>query len=336
MRGEVRIVQRRLREAGANVREAGGSVAQAGAAGAEAAREAAGMAGERIGQAAAAARGRVQDVVQTAGERAQETAQAVGERAAETVTVAQNVAGAAVERVQETAEAARDRVAQTAVDVGRTAVGIGVQLLGLPELMRDASRRGVELAEEVGSRAVVSMIHAGTRVLNAAADYVGELAPRRRVDRQALHRLIIDQLGWANLGTEAYDRAAADVADDGVRVRLVRCKLQTLRHGEVLMQLLRDLGGQVPAEERVPPPPVAGDGARGPAAARQGLAHALTFAVQNAEGWRALSQIGTWAEPDSVADAVGRATGTVGREPEEQVEFVRESLLRTSIESVFA
>ena len=171
-----------------------------------------------------------------------------------------------------------------------------------------------------------------------AADYVSELAPRRRVQRRALEQLIVEMLGWAHAGTEAYDWTASETEDQGLRVRLVRCKLQTIRHGETLALLLREIGGSVPGEERATPPPVVDgrNGARGPAAVRQGLAHTLTIAVQGAEGWKALQRIASWAEPDRIGHAILRAGEAVGNEPEEQLAFLRETLLDETVEAVLA
>lgn len=293
---------------GANLREASGNVLEAGTVGAELARDAASRASERLA-----------NMAEQAGERLGDAAERAGERLSD-------VAGQARERVGDTARSAR-----------RGAVGIGIQLLHLPQTVRQAAQRSVETVENAGTRAVVSVLHAGTRVMKTAAELVGELAPRRRADRRALEDLVAEQLRWAHTGSEAFDRAAADNDDDETRVRLVRGKLQMIRQAEVLTQLLRDIGGSVPAEEKTAPPPapaVASNGARGPAAARQGLGYALTAAVQNAEGWRALAQIAAWAAPDGVADAMTRATVAVGEEPREQVEFLREALLQTTCEAV--
>jgi hypothetical protein len=205
-------------------------------------------------------------------------------------------------------------------------------------MVRDSARRGVELVETAGARAVVGVIQAGTRVLSAAADYVSELAPRRRVQRHALEQLVVEMLGWAHAGTEAYDRTIDETDDAQLRTRLARFKLQTIKHGEALSELMRQIGGTVPAEERELPPPTVpehdGRQARGPAASRQALALALTIAVQSAEGWRALNRIAAWAEQDRLADAIVRAAEAVGAEAEEQVDALREAVLDKTLEAI--
>jgi hypothetical protein len=288
-----------VRRAGTNVREAGERVLQAGEASMAAAREAAQAAGERVGK----------------------------------------VANQATRRVGEAAEVARERVGEVAIDAGRAAVEVGAQLLNLPELVREGARRSVEMVETAGARAVVSMIHGGTRVLSAAAGYVSELTPRRRVQRQALEQLVIEQLTWAHEGTEVYDRTVDETEDTQMRLQLVRFKLQMIKQAEALTELLREIGGSLPAEEEEASPPAAPGRserrARG-LAARQGLAHALTIAVQSAEGWRALDRIAAWAEQDRVANAIVRASESVGGEPAEQVEFLRQALLHKTVDLVLA
>ena len=56
--------------------------------------------------------------------------------------------------------------------------------------------------------------------------------------------------------------------------------------------------------------------------------------MQSAEGWRALNRIATWAENDDVSQAILRASGSVGAEPDEQVTFLRQALLDETIESI--
>jgi hypothetical protein len=207
--------------------------------------------------------------------------------------VATSAAGRASEAASDAAETTRKRLGAAAVDATRTVVS-------LPEMVRDSARRGVELVESASARAVVSVIHAGTKALHVAAEYVNELAPRRRVDRRALRELVVEQLRWAHAGSEAYDRAVDDSDDMRLRMQLVRCKLETIKEAETLRDLLHAVGGNVPSEERTPPPTVPGEDGprtRGPAAARQGLAHALTIATQSAEGWRVLGRIALAAEP---------------------------------------
>ncbi|HYR95976.1 MAG TPA: hypothetical protein VEM57_04530, partial [Candidatus Binatus sp.] len=279
-RAELGQARNDVRRAGTNVLHAGERVLQAGEASMAAAREVAGAAGERVGK----------------------------------------VANHATRRVGEAAEMARERVGEVAIDAGRAAVEVGAQLLNLPELVREGARRSVELVETAGARAVVSMIHAGTRVLSVAADYVSEITPRRRVQRQALEQLVLEQLTWALQGTQVYDRTVDETEDTQMRLQLVRFKLQTIKQAEALTELLREIGGTLPAEDEEASPSAAqgrtGRRARG-LAARQGLAHALTIAVQSAEGWRALNRIAAWAEQDRVANAIVRASDSVGGEPTE-------------------
>ena len=244
----------------------------------------------------------------------------------------------AAERVTEVADTARDRASEIAVEAGRSAVGLGSQILGLPELVREGARRGRETIETTGARAVVSVIDTGAKLLNAAAGYVSELSPRRRVRRAELGQFVVEQLHWAHTGTEAYDRTADEAEDVQLRADLVRFKLQTIKQAEALTELLRSIGGRVPPEEAASPPPSVpgrdGHRARRRVAVREGLGYALTVAVQSAEGWRALDCIATWAEPDAVSEAILRASASVGAEPEEQVTFLRQALLDETVESV--
>jgi hypothetical protein len=308
---ELRQARADVRRASTNVRQAGENVLQAGEAGMSAAREAAEAAGARVGRVAGKATRRVGEAAEIARER-----------------------------VSEVADVARERMGEAAIDAGRAAVEVAEQLLHLPELVREGARRSVELVETAGTRAVVGVIQAGTKVLSKAADYVSELSPRRRVQRQALEQLVIEQITWAHAGTEAYDRTVDETEDTGTRMRLVRFKLQTIKQAEALSELLREIGGRLPPEEEAPPPPIVpgrnGHHARGPAAARHGLAHGLTIAVQSAEGWRALNRIGALAEQDRVAEAILRVSEAVGSEPDEQVEFLRQALLEKTVESVLA
>jgi hypothetical protein len=299
-RHEVALAGRDARRAGARLYEAGQSVVEAGQAG------------------MAAAQRTVEQMTTTAGRRATE------------------VAETAVARAGDAAEGAREGVADLAVDVGRTAVGLGAQLFALPEMVREGARRGREAIETTGARAVVSVIDTGTKVLSAAAEYVSELAPRRRVDHAALERLLVEQLEWAHVGTEAFDRTVAETDDDQLRMQLVRFKLQTIKEAEALTETLRAIGGRVPSEERDEPPPTVPDRrtGRGGEAVRQGLAHALTVALQSAEGWRALNRIATWAEGDRISEAIVRASQSVGSEPDEQVAFLRQTLLDQTVEAV--
>jgi len=289
-------VTRELREAGSNLREAGADVRRAGM------------------------------NVREAGEDVLEAGQAG-------VAAARHVVGTASEQLEEAAEAARKRA-------GAVTVQLRSRLRFVPALLREGVRRGVEALEATGVRALVSVIQAGTNALGATAGYVREIVPRRRVQRQALEQLVVEQLAWAHVATEAYERAVGDTEDRELRMQLVRFKLETIQHAETLIELLREIGGRVPSEERALPPPRVpgqpGNGARGAAAARQGLAHALTVAVQSAEGWRALYRIAIWAEADRIAEAILRAAEAVGSQPAEQVEFLRRALLEKTVEAVLA
>src|SRR5262249_14414570 len=215
----------------------------------------------------------------------------------------------------------------------------GAQIMQIPDFVREGARLGREVLETSGARAVVSVIETGTKVLSKAAEYVSELAPRRRVRQAALETLVVEQLRWAHAGTEVYDRTVEETKDVETRMALVRFKLQTIKQAETLTELLREIGGRVPAEEKVPPTPsVPGDDGhapRGPAVARQGIALALTVATQTAEGWRALNRIAAWAEPEKTAQAILRASESVGSEPDTQVEFLRDALLERTLRFVF-
>jgi hypothetical protein len=118
---------RDARRASANLYEAGRSVVGAGGAGMAAARDVVGDAASQAGQ-------RVGDVAEKA-----------------------------TERVTQVAETARDRASELAVGAGRSAVGVGSQILGLPELVREGARRGRETIETTSARAVVSVIDTGAK-----------------------------------------------------------------------------------------------------------------------------------------------------------------------------
>lgn len=279
----------------------------------------------RIGANLRQASGHVLEVSGAVPELAREAASVASERLGE-------VASRGGERLGEVASEARERLTQRALE----ARGMGIRLLRLPDLLREVARRGVETLGTTGMRVVASMLQAGTRGMKTARLYVGELGLRRRVDHRALEDLVVEHLRWAHAGVDAIDRATAEVEEDEMRMRLVRCKLQTIRQAETLTQLLRDLGARIPVEERgtPPTPAIIRNGTRGPAAARQGLAYVLTIAMQNAEGWRALRRIGALAASEAVAEAITRATGSVGRDPDEQVQFVRAALLETTLQTV--
>jgi len=268
--------------------------------------------------------------VGAAGEDVLQAGQAGIEAVRQVATTAADRAG---EAASDVAETARDRLGEAALEATRTVVN-------LPDMVRESARRGVELVESASARAVVTVIHAGTKALHAAAEYVNDLAPRRRVDRRALRELVVEQLQWAHAGSEAYDRAVDDSDDMQLRMQLVRCKLETIKEAETLRDLLHAVGGNVPSEERTAPPPtIPGDDGprtRGPATARQGLAHALTIATQSAEGWRALGHIALSAEPDTVAEAIARASTAVGSTPQDHVAFLRAALLEETVDFVLA
>jgi hypothetical protein len=191
--------------------------------------------------------------------------------------------------------------------------------------------------EEAGTKAVATVLHTGSRVLEVAADYMSELTPRRRVNRAALERLVIEQMGWAQTGTALYDRIIGEVPDDETRVRLVRCKLQTIRQTEALAMLLRRIGGTMPSRERLATVEFPhANGGPDSEARRHHVAEAYTVAVNGAEGWRALGRIAALAESDHVADAIMQATEAVGREPDTQLDVLRETLLRVTVEAVLA
>jgi hypothetical protein len=244
------------------------------------------------------------------------------------VSVARAAAGAAGEHVGLVAGSARERAGKVAIDAGRAAVDVGAQLLHLPDLVREGARRSVEMAEEAGTRAVVGVIQAGTRMLSAAAGYVSELTPHRRVRREALEEIVVEQITWARAAAEAYDRTVKEIADGGTRTRLVRFKLQAIKQAEALTELLHELGGRVPSGEA--PIGLGRDGRR----AR--LAHALTISTQSAEGWKALAQIAALAEQDDLAEAIACAAEAVADDPDDRVDFLRGAVRDETIQSVLA
>jgi len=133
-----------------------------------------------LDEAAAQAR-RAGESVGAAGEDVLQAGQAGLEAVRQVATTAADRAGAVATDVAETA---RERLGDAAVEATRTVVT-------LPEIVRESARRGVELVESASARAVVSVIHVGTKALHAAAEYANELAPRRRVDRRALRELVV-------------------------------------------------------------------------------------------------------------------------------------------------
>jgi hypothetical protein len=257
--------------------------------------------------------------------RAGESVREAGEAG---VSVAREAAGEAGERVSLAAGSARERASQVAIDAGRAAVDVGAQLLNLPELVREGARRSVEMAEEAGTRAVVGVIQAGTRMLSAAAGYVSELTPHRRVRREALEEIVLEQITWARAAAEAYDRTVKEMSNTATRTRLVRFKLQAIRQAEALTELLHELGGRVPSGEA--PTRLGRDGRR----AR--LAHALTISTQSAEGWKALAQIAALAEQDDLAEAIACTADALADDPDDRVDFLRGAVRDETIQSVLA
>jgi hypothetical protein len=258
------------------------------------------------------------------------TRQAVGnvvEAGQAATTAARHAASEAVERLPEMAE----RIPQ---QVGEQAQDTATALLDLPHMVRKGARRGREAVEQVGARAAVSLLHTGTRVLSAAADYLSEVSPRRRLDRAALEDVLREQLDWANTAIEAYDRCATDVEEDELRTRLVRAKLEAVKQSERLTMLMQRLSMTVPTYERRAPAPETTGANGGAAATRQGLAHALTISVQRAEGWRALARLAPMMRAEDVADAALAASEAVGEGPDQEVEFLRQALLQRTIDYV--
>jgi hypothetical protein len=263
----------------------------------------------------------------------------VGEAGQAAAGIAREAAGQAVQAASEVAgqavQAAGEAVERLPRQVGEQAESATSSLLGLPGLVRKGAQRGREAVEQAAAGAAVSLLQTGTRVLGAAAEYLTEVSPRRRTDRKALEDVLREQLGWANTAIEAYDRCVPDIDEDELRTRLVRAKLEAVKESERLTELLQRLGARVPfAEQQAPPDATAtGDGG-GPAAARQGLAYALTVAVQRAEGWRALARIAPMMRAEDMADATMALAETVADRPDEEVEFLRQTLLQRTLDYV--
>jgi len=76
--------------------------------------------------------------------------------------------------------AAARNVGQAATEAGRSAIGLGSSMLGLPKAVRETARRGRRAIERRTARAIVSALDTGTRVLKTATRYVDDLSPRRR------------------------------------------------------------------------------------------------------------------------------------------------------------
>jgi hypothetical protein len=319
-RAHASAVRREAAEVRDRVYEAGRQVQRAG----EASAQNLGRAGTKLRKAGEASVDLARETAQLAGVRASEAAEQARERLTEATETARERVGDVVGKAQET-------VADTAVDLGRKAVQMTVKLLTLPIRVRARARQGAEVMEEAGTRVVSSVLHTGSKVLDLAADYVAELTPRRGVNRAALERLLVEQLAWARLGAEVFDRAAAAIEDDVGRVRLVRGKLQLVRQQELLAMLVRAVGGSVPSDDRMPevtPVGLPDDGSRA------ALAAALSVAEHAATSWQAIEQIGASAEDDEVAEALVRAAESVGPEPHGQVEFLRERVALATVESV--
>jgi hypothetical protein len=252
---------------------------------------------------------------------------------------ARHAATLAGDTLDAAADEARDRVRDASEEVGRSVVeagrmAAGIRIGDLRHVVGRGARRSIAAVERAGSRAVVSVIDAGTRVLGRAADLVAELSPRRRANHAGLTQILGDHLGWANAAVDAYDRAATEVADRTARIRLVRLRLEAASQAEALGELLVALGHRVPTAGRAQKlPPGHTDGARGPAAERQILAYALTAAVQNAEGWRALRVVAASTESDRIADALSSAVSSVGDAAEMQLDFLRGALLTRTLDT---
>jgi hypothetical protein len=181
---------------------------------------------------------------------------------------------------------------------------------------------------------VSGVLDAGGRALNAAAGYVGELAPRHPVEPGMLERLVLEQLAWTKCGETAYEQAIEAVHADRLRMQLVHAKLRNVREQEVLSQLVRDIGARPPGEmPTTRPVSVGGDGHASPEP-RHSLASALSIAVQSAEGWRAMAAVAGRAHPDHIAQALWRACEAVGNEPREQVEVLAGAILEQTTAAV--
>jgi hypothetical protein len=319
-RAQATAVRRDAAEVRDRVYEAGRQVQHAG----QASAENLGRAGRKLRLAGEASVDLARGSAQLAATRAVEAADQARERLVEATETARERVGDAVEKAQE-------RVADTAVDIGRKAVQMTVQLLTLPVRVRQRARRGAEVVEEAGTRVVSSVLHTGSKVLDLAADYVAELTPRRRLTRAALERLLAEQLAWARCGTEALDRAASVLKDDAARMRIVRGKLQLVRQQELLTLVIRAAGGSVPADDRLPevvPAAAPADGVR------RALAAALSVVEQMTASWQSIAEIGAAADDDTVAEALIRAAESAGAEPREMAEFLRERLVHETVESV--
>jgi hypothetical protein len=283
--------------------------------------------------------GQAGENVRRIGVNARQAAGNVGEAGAAAAALAREAAGQAVEAATDVAgqavQAAGEAVERLPRQVGEQAESATGTLLSLPGLVRKGAQRGREAVEQAAAGAAVSILQTGTRVLGAAAEYLTEVSPRRRTDRKALEEVLREQLGWATTAIEAYDRCVADIDEDMLRTRLVRAKLEAVKEAERLTELLQRLGTHVPAaEQQAPPDATAAARGGGPAAARQGLAHALTVAVQRAEGWRALARIAPMMRAEDMADATMTLTEAVANRPDEEVELLRETLLERTVDYV--
>jgi hypothetical protein len=211
--------------------------------------------------------------------------------------------------------------------------------IALPERVRERARRSLDLLEEASTQIVGSVLDAGSRALNAAADYVSEVVPQRRVRRPALEGLAAEQVAWARCTIETLEQSASQIDDDALRVELLRAKLQTVRHAETATQLLEELRGRTREGDEMPRvQPVSVHGAGGPeeGRARHDLASALSAAIQHAEGWRALMRVAAAGEPERVTAALGRACEAVGREPENLVDLLLNALVQRTVDAMLA
>jgi hypothetical protein len=316
-RRTIDTAQRRLRGAGTNVRAAGGNLYAASEAGAGVARQLAAQTGERLGAVASGASERVGEVAGTVRDRLSE--------AAETVR----------DQVEDATEAVREQVSETAEHARGS---VGRLLRGVPRVLRAGARYGRAAAEGAGARVAVRVLDASTRVLSTAAGYVNELAPRRRADRTVVEDLVLEQRGWARNASRAFDRVTQEVRDDSMRTLFVRAKLQAIRHEELLVQLLEQLGSRRREDEdRLPVVDVELPAAReaGTDGGREALARALAAATLACDGWRALTEVGAVAESVKLSEALIAASRWVGKEPEEHRDLARDALLVCTAARVF-
>jgi len=311
MHRDIRTARENVGDAGTRLGEAGSELATAARSGMKAARH-----------AAAAVQDQVQDTVAGVAERVQDGMDTVRERASD----------------------AQERVADAATDAQEMITEVGAQVADLPDLVREGARRiesvlpetvvegarrGIQAVEDVGARFVGALLARSSLILGIAADYVGRLAARRPADRPALERLLREQLECAQQAATAFDRAVAEIEDAEARKRLVRFRLQAVKQTELLTELLatvrRNANGT--AHPR---------GARPEERTRRTLTDAFLVAERCAENWQALARVATAIESGDVAEDLWRTCGSVGSEPEEQVEFLRDALRAETVQAVLA